>query len=98
MGARRPKLSIEEAQGAKEELFAEIEENVNDAILTSHTEDTILALLIEITTVALVENRPLFSNPLDEPIYYRRFFKKWVQDGLNEAVKLEINKEPPSLS
>jgi len=60
---------------------------VKDVILTGDTSDAVLANMIEITVDAIVTGRPLFTNPLTEPDFYRKHFSKWVQEGVNEAKK-----------
>jgi hypothetical protein len=34
------------------------------------------------TVISIREDRPLFPNPLDEPILYRRYIKRWVKEEL----------------
>jgi hypothetical protein len=65
--------------------FTELEDEVNDAVLTETTEDPVLAFLIEVTMASIETGRPLFSNLFDEPIFYRRHFRKWVEQSLREA-------------
>jgi len=69
-------------------------EAISDAIITQHTDDVVLDLLIETAIVAIQEGRALHPNPLKEPIWWRRYFLDWVSDGLNEAAKVreEIDK------
>jgi hypothetical protein len=63
-----------------------LEEATNDAILTGSTDDIVLKTLIDLAAYSLEQERPLFPNPLDEPILYRRF-SCWVIDGLRELKK-----------
>jgi hypothetical protein len=63
-------------------------EEVNDAILTESTDDPVLALLLELAAIEIQEERPLFPNPLEEPLLYRQF-KRWVKESLDEAVQLQ---------
>jgi hypothetical protein len=88
MGTRRPKRT-------REERLEELEEAVNDAVLTETTDDRVLAFLLELTITSLTEERPLFPNPLDEPLLYRRHFRKWVEEGLREATDIQKAMEPP---
>ncbi len=62
-----------------------MEDNIKDAIITETTDDHVLSLLIEVTAHSLLTGRPLFENPLDEPVLYRRYFAPWVKEGLDEA-------------
>ena len=80
MGASGPKLDVED-------LFAELEDTVKDAMVEGATADHYLGLLLENVLVSIVENRPLFTNPLDEPAFYRTF-RRWVAEGIGEAVKI----------
>ena len=78
---RTKKLSGEE--GAKSKLLAELEDVVRDAV-SNGTEDLVLAQLIEITIRSINTKRELFDNPLHEPIFYRRYFRTWVQSAIEE--------------
>ena len=83
MGAIGPKRIVEFDEMA---LLAEA---VNDAIITGHTNDEVLDLLLDITVVSITEGRPLFPNPLEEPVFYRRYFKEWVLEGLEDIQELK---------
>ena len=80
MGASGPKLDIED-------LFAELEDIVKDAMVEGSTTDHYLGLLLENVLVSIAENRPLYASPLDEPAFYRTF-RRWVAEGIGEAVKI----------
>lgn len=41
------------------------------------------------TVTSIGEERPLFDNPLEEPYFYQRYFKRWVKEGLDEISKIE---------
>jgi hypothetical protein len=62
-------------------------------MLTDHSDDPVLPLLIELATTSLLENRPLFPNPLHEPVFYRRDFRRWVENGLEELAAIEKAKK-----
>ena len=66
---------------------------VKNAIFEGATNDTILALLISLTTKDLAEGRSMFDNPLDEPIFYARYFRKWVKEALEGLEKMKKKKE-----
>lgn len=88
MGARTPKS--EEGGAFRERRLAELEDIVKDAIYTETSDDPVLLKLIEITMISITENRPLFSgSPLNEPAFYQRYFRRWVQEGLEEARKFK---------
>jgi hypothetical protein len=88
MGASGPKRSV------ADRLFL-LEDEVNDAVLTGHTDDKVLDTLLDITIASIKSDREVFPNPLTEPIFYRRHFKKWVQQSLEERALLEqaLNKD-----
>jgi hypothetical protein len=73
-----------------------MEEAVSDAIIAEKCEDAVLARLIELAIIDIREGRPLFPSPLDEPVMYQRYFKKWVQIGLDEAdaIREKVDKKP----
>jgi hypothetical protein len=61
-----------------------MENTVKDAI-TEGTTDKTLSILLEVVRISITEDRLLFPNPLDEPVFYRRYFVPWVKEGLEEA-------------
>lgn len=81
MGTHSPKSS------ERDELFGELEEIVKDAILTGELNDGVLATLVEMTIYSILNDRPLFANSLDEPAFYRRYFYRWVKEGIDEVRK-----------
>ena len=68
--------------------LAELEEATKDFILTGEG-DPVLRLLVDLTAVSIIEGRPLFPNPLEEPAFFRKYFKEWVREGLQERAKLK---------
>ena len=46
--------------------------------------DASIGLIVELTVAAIQEDRPLFPNPIDEPIFYRRYIKRWVREELEQ--------------
>jgi hypothetical protein len=40
--------------------------------------------MIEITMRSINTERPLFDNPLTEPLFYARYFKPWVQETIGK--------------
>ncbi len=81
VGAGGPKRPVSE-------VFDELEEAVNDAIMSGQTDDRVLEILIDLTVTSEHQNRPLFPNVMDEPDFYRLYFKKWVLESLAEAAAL----------
>jgi len=59
-------------------------EDVVHQAVEDGTEDLVLANLIEITRLDLSTNQPIARTLMDEPVFYRRFFKKWVQEAIRE--------------
>lgn len=70
-----------------------MESVVKDAVIEG-TDDPILAILVDVVSTSIVEDRLLFPNPLDEPVFYHRYFSKWVREGLKEAVAIELAQHP----
>jgi hypothetical protein len=95
MGSSLPKSDEEEGQkvprklyGVELEILEVLQDAVKDAIVDG-TEDAILLVLIETTLVEICDGRPLFQNPLDEPFFYRKYFKPWVSAGIQELRAME---------
>jgi hypothetical protein len=80
MGTGGPKISVED-------WLAELEDAVKDAIVEGRTGDRVLEILLEITLSTIADGRPLFLNPLEEPVLYRHF-RRWTTEGLEELAKL----------
>ena len=74
-------------------LLEEMEDDVKDAILTGATKDTVLDKLILFTMRVVVEDRHIAQNPLEEPAFFERYFKKWVADGIKELETTRKEKE-----
>jgi hypothetical protein len=59
--------------------------------------DAVLAQLVELVLEEEIEKRPLFPNLLDEPVFFRRYFRRWVTEALKEkqsigdATKNDLN-------
>jgi hypothetical protein len=70
------------------QLFSDLEDEVKEAIAAG-TRDVILNMLLEVTMASLVDERPLFANIIDEPLFYRRYFLPWVREGLQELRTIE---------
>lgn len=70
------------------DIFEQLEDLVRDQLLIGQCKDRPLALLIKLALTEIQEDRPLFPNPLQEPVFYTEF-KKWVRGGWAEAVIAE---------
>ena len=49
--------------------------------------------LVEITINSIRTERELFPNPLEEPYFWRRYFRQWVIEGLQEAKKIAAEEQ-----
>lgn len=61
-----------------------MEEYVKDAIITNEFTDLCLLRLVELTIYSIRNDRPLFPNPLQEPAFYRKYFRQWVDEAIEE--------------
>lgn len=61
-----------------------MEEYVKDAILTNEFTDLILLRLVELTIAADHSGQSLFPNLLAEPAFFRKYFRLWVSEALDE--------------
>ena len=41
--------------------------------------------MLELAVYSILNDRPLFDQPLDEPAFYRRYFYRWVKEGIEEV-------------
>ena len=73
--------------GLPDDLDA-MEDAVHKAI-EEGTDDPVLAALIEIARLDTTPNRPDVRTIMEEPIFYRRFFKKWVQGAIGEQKAMD---------
>ena len=71
------------------ELFEELEDEVKDAIVTGITEDRVLDQILLIVINAIQTGRQLYSNPLEEPAFYQKYLRRWVDEGLEELMKVK---------
>jgi hypothetical protein len=55
--------------------------------------DAVLGLIVELIVTSLQAERPLFPNPLDEPIFYRRYLKRWVEEELEQEQAIASKQE-----
>lgn len=62
---------------------------MKDDILSGEVNDLVLSNLIEIVTYSKFTGRPLFASPLEEPAFYRRYFQRWIEEGLEEKRKVD---------
>lgn len=67
----------------------DIEDYVKDAIVSEDFSDPVFALLFDLVIEARVTKRHLFENPLTEPLFFRRYFLKWIDEAIEEKKKIE---------
>ena len=70
----------------------QMEEKITDAILSGATDDLFLGLLLEIVIPLVRQKRPLFQNPLDEPVLYQHFIQV-TEEALDDLMKVETGME-----
>ena len=58
-------------------------------IVSGGCEDVVFMKTIEITLNSIATSRDIFLNPLDEPYFWRTYFRKWVEEGVGEARKIQ---------
>ncbi len=52
------------------------------------TKDSVLGQLLEVTRAAIIESRELFRHPMEEPVFFRRYFKRWVREAIEQKKKV----------
>lgn len=62
---------------------------VKDMILEEDFNDRVLWGMIEITMAEITTKRPLFPTLRDEPVFYRRYFRRWVEEAMQERARLQ---------
>ena len=90
MGSRGPKRVKEDSPF--EELTNEMADVIEDAIFSGSAQgDETLAVLLNIVINSIKTNRPVFSNPLDEPVLYREivYIVKDALKGYEEVRRIE---------
>lgn len=62
----------------------ELEDAIVEVLITERAPDPELRWLIRIAFVSIYEKRPVFPNPLDEPVLFGKFIGM-VKEGLEDA-------------
>jgi hypothetical protein len=57
---------------------------------TSGTDDRTLGLLVELTVCSIREKKPLFTSIQDEPVFFRRHFRRWIEEFEEEEAAIAI--------
>ncbi len=68
-------------------MLDEMEEQVKIAARDG-SDDLTLNLLVETTIASILEKRPLFPSIAEEPLFYRRYFYRWVKEALDDEAAL----------
>ena len=79
--------------GLDKESSLDLEVAVKDAIYEGTTDDHVLASTLALTIREIKTGRPLFENPLDEPILYSRQIRPWVRQAIVSLRKANEKKE-----
>lgn len=67
-----------------------MEDAVKDMVLGDLPyDDPILEQLVRLTLLEVVRGHRLYQSPLDEPYFFQRHFKTWVEEGLVEYQKVK---------
>jgi hypothetical protein len=66
-----------------------MEEYVKDCILTNEYTDLVLLRLVEITIYSIHNDRQVFPSLIQEPVFYRKNFRVWVSQALEEKRAME---------
>ena len=91
MGSGQKKSRVNEQLEA---LEATVHAAISDE--DANINDKALEVLIEVVLFSDGQGKPLFKNPLYEPLFYRQHFLPWVREGLrikrdiDEACELKI--------
>jgi uncharacterized protein YjiS (DUF1127 family) len=70
-----------------------LEVAVKDAILDWAFPSRLLYTLVEIALEEITSGRPYFPSLRDESVFYRRYFKRWVEEAMQERTKLQSAEE-----
>ena len=54
-------------------LIQRMQDKASEALMSGGTADPVLVHLLEAAAVSLTENRPVFPNPMEEPVLWRHF-------------------------
>lgn len=72
-----------------------MEEEVKDVILVGKSNDFTLVALLSIAKTSIQSGRPISNNILAEPVFFERYFKKWVQEGFDELELTDTLEQGP---
>jgi hypothetical protein len=72
-----------------EELLSEIEDEVKDAIISQSGDDPVLSEILLLIINSIHTGRYLYQSPLEEPAFYQKYLRRWVEEGLEELSKID---------
>jgi len=75
---------------AYKDLLIELRDKVFDAITEQQLDDPVLATLVELALIEIDEGRFCFPNPRTEPVFWRRHFRKWVKEAIEERRETQL--------
>lgn len=68
---------------------------MKDAIITNAFTDLVLLRLVDLTITSNQSGQPLFPNLLAEPVFFRKYFRLWVREALEEKKQLDEQNNDP---
>jgi len=74
-------------------MALDMQVEIKDAILEGGSDDKVLESLILLTMTEISSKRPLFPSPMDEPVLYAHYFRKWVKEGMEGLKKANERKQ-----
>lgn len=79
---------LERRRGKVAEWLPAFEEAVKDLVSSDIGNDHLLRLTTSLVIQAELEGRSLYASPIEEPFFYRNYFRPWVVEGLEERAKM----------
>lgn len=72
-----------------EAVLVKMEGEVKDALLEGQSDNRLLLMYIDFAGMNASEQRHLTNDPLNEPRLWRKFFTRWVREGILEGEKID---------
>jgi len=66
-----------------------MESEVKDALLEGTVSDRLLLMYIDFAATNVNEQRHLTNDPLNEPRLWRKYFQRWVREGILEGERID---------
>ena len=77
-----------EIEASYHERLEQMEDTVKEAVMNG-TEDVVLSLMIETAISSFQTGQPIFSTLSEEPLFFRRYFKRWVREAMADIAALK---------